>query len=307
MWKRLWQQEEGQSLVMMALLLSLLLGFTALVVDVGYLYAEKRQLQTAVDAAALAGAQDLPFQAAAVSQAQNYITSNIEDSHPVITTPYQSNSKFLAAAATKEVPTFFAKFLGVSSVNLSAQAVAQKINRWVGEALPFVNLDDNYRANSEIEIWESTGNGDFESLLSDDFDTVKIYLDGTMDVNNPSNNLRDVALVYHDVKYEDGIQITKGVVANVKDEIGMVVDANNMAYVFSLKPETLAAYAAGKLSNKQTIPLTDMVLLQVEILDYDEQKKTIKMRYVREYDVNEGEFPTEFLQNVERGTSKLVK
>ena len=45
---------------MVALLLGVLLGFAALVVDVGMMYTEKAKLQNAADAAALAGAQNLP-------------------------------------------------------------------------------------------------------------------------------------------------------------------------------------------------------------------------------------------------------
>jgi Flp pilus assembly protein TadG len=50
--------EKGQTLVLTALCGSVLLGFMALALDVGVLFHTKRGLQTAVDAAALAGAQD---------------------------------------------------------------------------------------------------------------------------------------------------------------------------------------------------------------------------------------------------------
>ena len=44
-----------------------LLGISAFAIDVGYAYYAKRQLQSATDAAALAGAQDLPTAATAIS------------------------------------------------------------------------------------------------------------------------------------------------------------------------------------------------------------------------------------------------
>jgi hypothetical protein len=53
-------EERGQVLLLSAILMIPLLGFGALVVDVGSLYRASRQLQSDVDAAALAGAQDLP-------------------------------------------------------------------------------------------------------------------------------------------------------------------------------------------------------------------------------------------------------
>ncbi|HEY8657349.1 MAG TPA: pilus assembly protein TadG-related protein, partial [Candidatus Limnocylindria bacterium] len=49
--------EEGQTTVLVALLLVLLLGFAALSLDVGRFYAERRYLQNAVDSAALACAR----------------------------------------------------------------------------------------------------------------------------------------------------------------------------------------------------------------------------------------------------------
>ncbi len=48
--------ERGATAVIVTLLLVPLLGFAAIAVDVGALYAERARLQTAADAAALAGA-----------------------------------------------------------------------------------------------------------------------------------------------------------------------------------------------------------------------------------------------------------
>ena len=52
--------ERGQILPLVAIALVALLGIGAFAIDVGYAYYAKRQLQSATDAAALAGAQDLP-------------------------------------------------------------------------------------------------------------------------------------------------------------------------------------------------------------------------------------------------------
>jgi len=50
---RLWREETGATAIITAITLSVLMGFTALGVEVGSWYAERRALQTAVDAAAL--------------------------------------------------------------------------------------------------------------------------------------------------------------------------------------------------------------------------------------------------------------
>jgi uncharacterized membrane protein len=61
--------QRGQILPIVAVALVALLGICAFSIDVGYAYYAKRQLQAATDAAALAGAQDLPNAVTAVSTA----------------------------------------------------------------------------------------------------------------------------------------------------------------------------------------------------------------------------------------------
>lgn len=72
--RKLRKEEDGQSLVMVALLLTVLLGFSALVIDVGTLYVTKAQLQSAADAGALAGAA-VPV-SDTVTEAKKYARAN---------------------------------------------------------------------------------------------------------------------------------------------------------------------------------------------------------------------------------------
>jgi Flp pilus assembly protein TadG len=55
-----WGDEHGQVAIVVALMLVVLLGFAALVVDVGLNWAARTQAQAAADAAALAGVIALP-------------------------------------------------------------------------------------------------------------------------------------------------------------------------------------------------------------------------------------------------------
>src|SRR5690242_20706070 len=66
------RREEGQALVLMMLALVVLLGFAGLVLDIGRTYVAQRQLQQAVDASALAAAQDLPDASTATTTANSY-------------------------------------------------------------------------------------------------------------------------------------------------------------------------------------------------------------------------------------------
>ena len=77
MLRRLWRQELGQGLVLAALAMLVILGFAAITVDVGYWFAQKGEVQKAVDAAALAGAWELPDDSvAAAAKAQEYLLKN---------------------------------------------------------------------------------------------------------------------------------------------------------------------------------------------------------------------------------------
>jgi Putative Flp pilus-assembly TadE/G-like len=70
--------QQGQVAIVVALMLTVMLGFGALVVDVGLNWAARTQLQSAADAAALAGAAELPGQPGeAVAKATEYMLDNV--------------------------------------------------------------------------------------------------------------------------------------------------------------------------------------------------------------------------------------
>jgi Putative Flp pilus-assembly TadE/G-like len=73
-----WADEGGQVAIVIALMLVVLLGFAALVVDVGLNWAARTQAQAAADAAALAGVIALPSDpVAAVEDVRLYLNANI--------------------------------------------------------------------------------------------------------------------------------------------------------------------------------------------------------------------------------------
>jgi Flp pilus assembly protein TadG len=135
--KREGRDERGVVLVLVAIMMTVFLGMAALAIDVGYFYQQQRQAQSAADAAALAGAQDLPGSATnATSEAKTYVASNMPGVPQVytcttpatpgvcITTPYSSNSKQIQVTVTQNVPTLFGQIFGINSTNVSATAVA---------------------------------------------------------------------------------------------------------------------------------------------------------------------------------------
>lgn len=121
------RNERGQVLVMTVIAMTVLLGMTAFVLDVGAWYHSKRQLQATADAAALAGAQALPGDpGTASSLALQYADKNgggVLGADVTITSTYQSNDT-IAVGGKKTEPGFFSRILGIDSVDVRARAKA---------------------------------------------------------------------------------------------------------------------------------------------------------------------------------------
>ena len=96
------RDESGQAFVFVAAILTALVGMAALVVDVGSWYQADRRLQTAADAAALAGAQELPLEPSdAKSVAEQYAQHNYAGiPAPIVTFPDAGTIDVVAEADT---------------------------------------------------------------------------------------------------------------------------------------------------------------------------------------------------------------
>jgi len=294
------KNKDGVALVMMALMITVFLGFSALAVDVGSVAYTKVRLQNAADAASLAGARDLPNTSVAEGTAMDYAELNgvehgVEQTVVLPDAGYNGDSKKIRVVCKRTVPYTFAKVLGLTDTVVEASAVAEKIPEWDGEALPFINLDDDYEADPEIVAWEKTGPGDFESLWKDEYHMFNL---GKND---------DHSKGYFTIDYQDGIMITKGTVATVKQEVGYVYEQNKPVYIFSLSSDVINSGKYNSVKNKDVIPLEDVVLLQVTFDSYDYSGKTLYLTVTEVYDINDGVFPTDYLNNSSNGKSKLVE
>jgi uncharacterized membrane protein len=77
--KRKHPSESGQAIVLLAISIVVLLGFTALAVDGGMIFSDRRHAQNAADAAALAGAlqkSNLQSDAVVIQAAERSVESN---------------------------------------------------------------------------------------------------------------------------------------------------------------------------------------------------------------------------------------
>ncbi len=130
--------EGGQAIVLVVISLVVLLGMAALVIDLGYAYYTHRSLQASADAAALAGAQELPDASAAVAVARQYTAeSGSKNSRPDIdgvTTTISTKcitsipgcDPVNAVVVVERAPTktFFAGVLGIDAFNVRATSTA---------------------------------------------------------------------------------------------------------------------------------------------------------------------------------------
>jgi hypothetical protein len=148
------RDDSGQVLVVAALCMVVLIGFLGLAVDVGFVRHEQRRLQTAADAAALAGALEVrvcggtPNCSAMQTAAQNALAENGYNGSTVITNcanpgtaltlmvnnpvclsstdPNKSKMNYVEAQVSEMAPLYFSRIFGFSGFRIKARAEAAR-------------------------------------------------------------------------------------------------------------------------------------------------------------------------------------
>lgn len=284
--KKFKRDESGQVLVIVALSLVVLLGFTALAIDVGMMMHKRAQLQKAADAAALAGIMDVWEKAdthsIGIATAENYALSNgasqvaasVSRSHPSYTSASSmiGDPIFLEVICEGTVNHYFAPIIGIHSTHITAEAVAVKTANWIGEALPFVNLGTKPGSGAGITLWDKEGPGVKESIWKH---TELTYLD------HPIPHFK--------VNYGDGVDMEDGKNSSIEGQISTMwnyyENSSQTVYVLSLRPEIFDAKQfvteqgevvklpeCKELKNKSTIKKSDLVLLECTWNNYYKKK-----------------------------------
>ena len=144
-------RESGQALILAAAGMVVILGMAAMAIDVGMFLQERRDLQNAADAAALAGAQDLPASpanavAAATSWAQQNGIGSGELEGVTVSTTYADNDT-VTVQVKRDVPWLFARVLGKGSDTMRADAAARVGSpETASNVMPFSLLEDDKAA-----------------------------------------------------------------------------------------------------------------------------------------------------------------
>ncbi|MBI2914853.1 MAG: pilus assembly protein [Firmicutes bacterium] len=150
--------ESGSVLVITALVLGVLLGMSALVIDAAYLYLQRQRLVNAADASALAGIQELNAGSeAALEVARDYALQN-GMSLPEIVVSALPDGNGLRVELTRDVSLFFGRIFGLTTTRVVAASSARAgaISAYVG-ATPFGVLKDNYVYGEQYYLKEGPG------------------------------------------------------------------------------------------------------------------------------------------------------
>lgn len=123
----------GQTIVLAALCITVLVGFMGVAVDFGFLEHQKRRMQTAADAAAVAGAQALDsggyVSVAKHDAGLNGFTDGQNGATIAVNNPptggaYAGDSSAVEVVISAAEPTFFLRALSINSLNVKARSVA---------------------------------------------------------------------------------------------------------------------------------------------------------------------------------------
>lgn len=116
-------RQKGQTLVIVALALVALLVVLAVAIDIGLLHLERRHMQNAADAGALAGARALCLgqgEAAAVTKATEYATTYNRAQQATVTI----DGNIVTVVAGRQAELFFGGVTGIGTVWVQADAKA---------------------------------------------------------------------------------------------------------------------------------------------------------------------------------------
>ncbi|MGH7916615.1 MAG: pilus assembly protein TadG-related protein, partial [Candidatus Binataceae bacterium] len=129
------RRQQGQVMLLTVLGLGVMVAMMAVATDVGYMWHVKRRMQTAADAAALAGAAMIQGGSSAVLAAArqdaslNGFTNGSDGvvltvNYPPQSGPDSGNSDYVETLLSQPQATFLLNVLGIARVNVGARAVA---------------------------------------------------------------------------------------------------------------------------------------------------------------------------------------
>jgi hypothetical protein len=153
-------RQRGSVTVVVAIALTALVGLVALGTDVGRLYLAKQRAAAAADAAALSGAQLLPFdQHKALLTVEEYLRKN-GVREQAVTVDLDPALRTLTVTVEDTVDYTFARVLGQTQGRVAGGAVArvQPVSGY-NAVVPFGVVRDDWQLGDPVELKATSGTG----------------------------------------------------------------------------------------------------------------------------------------------------
>ena len=171
------KNRKGSVLPLVALMLFVLLGFTALAVDAGSLYLDRREMALAADAGALAGAKELADSNGINDVKAEEIAVKVSEingadiGEVVAEVKDVSGREVIEVTVNKTKSSFFARIFGIDNTTVVARSVAtwgypKSITS--GDILPLFVLEDYYNSN-EIVVLHA-----FKDISESNYGTLRL-------------------------------------------------------------------------------------------------------------------------------------
>jgi len=309
--KRLFKGEDGSVTILVALSMTVLMGFAALSVDIGMLYNQKREVQNAADAAALAGAMSLPNTGIAKTVAKSVAEKNLIQNSALETlttsvipvAPFNGKATEIEVTVTRKVKTIFAQVLGIGDSEISARAVAKQRSAWTGQSLPFLNVNNDYSdsESSTFSVWDKDSEGFWASIDESDWNVL----------GDSPNRSFEVLYTINGVTPNNGVEGNTEQKKKVLEEIwdNIQDSEDKTVYILSLSSEIIKSKHV-TLHNVKTgveeyiqikdintyiksddwyIDQEDLVLLEVSLDEY--KFKEITLTYKDAHEINGSTLP----------------
>lgn len=154
------KNRKGSSVVTVALVFTIIVAFAALTVDIGLIVLEKSKLSSTVDAAALAGVQELIINPENTENVvKNYVLKNL-DSVKQVNVFADNENKTVEVKGLKDVKSYFAGIFGENMQEVSAVAKAQieSIKSMTG-VRPLAIVDQAFEYGKEYTLKEGAEDG----------------------------------------------------------------------------------------------------------------------------------------------------
>ncbi|HYZ86124.1 MAG TPA: pilus assembly protein TadG-related protein [Bryobacteraceae bacterium] len=131
-------KQRGVILILLAMMITVLLGFLGLAIDVGFMMWMRRRAQTAADAAAITAVLELKrnstisvarSEALADAGLNGFTTgtanTTVTVNNPPLSGPRAGDNQYVEAIITRNVPAFFMRVVGRNSMDIAARAVGR--------------------------------------------------------------------------------------------------------------------------------------------------------------------------------------